>query len=713
MTQVSFNLAGGVQPENIEGEAVSPNFLSLMGVQPFLGRNFDASEEQPGSAPVVMLSYALWQSHFGGEAAAVGRTITLDSRVFTVIGVLPPEFRSLDKADVIEPIGAWATGSSKATARNERGDMVVVGRLAPAASLEQARAEMEGIALRLERAYPEANAQCGVALRPIREVFVSDIRPAVLVLFGAVMFVLLIACANVANLFLMRSTGRAREIALRIAIGASRGRIVRQMLVESFLLASLGGALGLLMAYAGIHAISTLVPRDMLPGPEVSLNGAVLLFAAGVVALSTLMFGLAPALHSAKADLQTDLKEGSRTAGGSTHQNRWRDLLVIAEVSLALILLVGAGLMMKSLNRLLSVDPGFHPERVLTMKMSLNASQYGKRAAILNFWQQTLERVRSLPGVDAVALGTVVPLTDDHSRSDITLEGMPLPNPGSFPHPDVHIVSSGYVRALGIPLLRGRIFTESDTEDGPRVALINSMVAGRFFANEDPVGRRFVFGAPSGKQRWITIVGVVADTKLYGLANPSRLEVYLPYRQSATDHMNLIVKSGIEPASLTSAIRNAVASVDKDQPVFDIATMQQLVGNSVATRRLTLILLSLFSALAMLLAAIGIYGVISYSVAQRIHEIGIRMALGAQRSDVLRMIFAQGVKIAGAGLAIGILASLGLTRLMASLLFSVSAVDPPTFLAVAIVLALISMLACYIPARRTLRVDPMIALRYE
>jgi putative ABC transport system permease protein len=529
------------------------------------------------------------------------------------------------------------------------------------------------------------------------------------------MFVLLIACANVANLFLMRGAGRSKEMALRLAIGASRGRIIRQMLVESFVLAFLGGLLGLLLAVWGMGGIAQLIPMDALAGASVKLNGVVLLFAAGVVILSALIFGLIPAIHSSKTDVHTELKAGGRTTGTRSGQNRWRSALVVAEVSLALTLLVGAGLMMKSLYRLLSVDPGFRPDRVLTMEMNLRTAQYDKAEAILNFWQQVLDRVHALPGVEAAALGSGVPLTNEHGRTDITVEGMALPKPGGFPHPDVHTVSPEYVSTLGMRLLRGRAFTDADGGNAPLVAMVNAMIAQRLFPGEDPVGKRFLLGRPSAdrKPKWVTIVGVAGDTKLYGLANMSRLEVYIPLRQRVRGEMQLLVKSGIDPAALTSSIRQAIASIDRDQPIFAIATMQQLVGDSVATRRITLVLLGLFSALALVLAAIGIYGVISYSVAQRTHEIGIRMALGAQRGDVLRMILAQGMKITCAGILIGIAASLGLTRWMENLLFSVSAADPWTFAAVALVIALIALLACYIPARRTLRVDPMIALRYE
>jgi putative ABC transport system permease protein len=718
VASVSFNLAGlgsGLdQPENINGAAVSSDFLSMLGVRPVLGRNFDASQDQAGTPPVVLLSYPLWQSHFGGALNVLGRTVALDGRSFTIIGVLPPDFRWIEKTDLLEPIGVRANDPDF-NDRGERGDMVVIGRLAPAVSFARARAEMEGIAARLAQAYPGSNDQFGVTLRPVRDVFVSGLRSAVLVLSGAAVFVLLIACANVANLFLMRGAGRTKEIALRIAVGASRSRIIYQILVESFVLAFLGGLLSLGLAFAGIRGLARLIPMNMLAGASVNLNGPVLLFAAGVVVLCTFVFGLAPASHSTRPDVQSELKESGRALSASIGQGRMRGALAIAEVSLALVLLVGAGLMMKSLYRLLSVDPGFRPDRVLSVEMSLRTAQYAKDPAILNFWQRVLAAVRALPGVEGAALGTDVPLTDNHWRGDITIEGMALPKPGSFPHPDIHTVSPGYVGTLGVPLQRGREFTDADTETAPLVAMINAALAQRYFAHQDPIGKRLIFGRPSAKRapKWTTIVGVAGDTKLYGLANPARLEVYVPFRQSASSDMTLVVKSGTEPAALTSAIRNAIASIDKEQPIFGIATMRQLVNNSVSTRRVTLILLGVFGALALVLGAIGIYGVLAYSVAQRTHEIGIRMALGARRGDVLRMVLAQGAKIAGAGVVIGIVASFGLTRLMTNLLFSVSPADPATFAAVAIVLVLVALIASYVPARRTLRVDPMIALRHE
>jgi putative ABC transport system permease protein len=524
---------------------------------------------------------------------------------------------------------------------------------------------------------------------------------------------MLIACANVANLFLVRGATRRKEIALRLAFGASRGRIVRQMLAESFLLAFLGGAVGLALAVGGIHAITRWIPMNSLSSASVDLNGAVFVFVATLVVIAAFLFGLVPAAHSVKSDMQSGLKESSRTASASSTQNKLRGIFAVAEISLALVLLVGAGLMTKSLFRLMSVNPGFRPDRVLAMEIDLPERQYSNDSAIINFWQQILERVQALPGVESAAVGTVLPLADSHSRSDVTIEGMAAPRPGEYPHPDVHIVSSGYLATLGVPLIRGRAFTDADDEKAARVGMINGLMARRFFPDGDSVGKRFMIGHPGDKNEWMTIVGVTGDTKLYGLANPARLEVYLPFRQTAASDMNLIVKSSVGDAALSSAIRDAVAAVDKDQPITMTTTMNQLVRDSVATRRITLVLLGLFSALALILAAIGIYGVISYSVAQRTQEIGIRTALGAQRGDLMRMILKQGLRTALLGVGIGLGAALVLAQLIKSMLFGVGAADPLTFVAVALALICVALTASYIPARRAMRVDPLVALKYE
>lgn len=713
--EVDFNLSGISQPESIGGEAVSPNFLSLLGVRPFLGRDFDASEEKSGTAPVVMLGYSLWQSHFGSDASVVGRTVLFDGRSFTIIGVLPPNFRWIERLQFLEPIGTWLATNPEAAERADRGDMVVVGRLAPATSLAAARSEMEGIAARLAKQYPGANDQFAVLLRPIREAFVGDMRIAILSLFGAVICVLLIACANVANLLLVRGAGRTREVALRIAFGATRRRIVRQMLTESLVLAVVGGALGIALAVAGTRAITQMLSPDMLMGATVALNPAVLLFAAILILLAAFIFGLAPAVRSAKSDIHLQLKEGSAGAGTAASHRRLRAVFVVAELALSLILLAGAGLMMKSLHLLLSVSPGFQTERLLTMEMDLRTSQYDKDPAIINFWQSVLDRVRALPGVQSAAVGTHIPLTDSHGREDITIEGMTLPKPGSFPHPDDHTVSDAFVRTLGIPLLQGREFVETDNEKGAPVVMINAKLARLYFPNGDAVGKRLMFGHPdpSKQPQWFTIVGVLGDTKMYGLANPARLEIYVPFHQSANRHMDVLVRSPVDPSAMTAAIRSEIAAIDKDQPIFAIATMQELISASVAGRRFTLILLGLFSGLALVLAAIGIYGVISYSVAQHTRDIGIRMALGASQTQVLRDVLGLGVRLTGIGLLLGLLGALLATRVLTSLLYGVASTDALTLTAVSVVLTVVALFASYLPARRATRVDPIVALRYE
>jgi len=710
VNNVAFNLSGVAQPENIGGYAVSPNFLALVGVRPVLGRDFLPAEEKPGTAPVILLSYQLWQSHLGGDPAVIGRSITLDGRSFSIVGILPPAFRLLDRTDVLVPIGVFA---ADLTDRGERGDTDVVGRLSPGVRLSQAAVEMATITARLAAQYPQSNHGFGAHLESFREAFSGDTRLAALVLFGAVVFVLLIACVNVANLFLVRGAARAREIALRQAFGASRGRLIRQMLTESFVLAFCGGILGIILGAWGISGLGHLLPADSVQTMGVRMDLSVFLFASVTIILVAFAFGLIPALQATHPDLQATLKEGGRSATSASAPHRLRAALAVAETALALVLLVGAGLMLKSLYHLIQVSPGFQPARVLYMELDLRNDQYSKDPAILNFWQQVLDRVRVIPGVESAALGTGVPLTGNHRRSDITIEGLPTPGPGEFPHPDRHNVSAAYITTMGIPLLGGRNFSDADNETAPDVALINSTMARRFWTDGDPIGKRFLWGHPGKDEKWITIVGVVADTKLYGLDNPARLEVYSPYRQHPSADMNLVVRSPMDPASLTSAIRAAVAAIDKDQPIFDVHTMQQLVDDSISTRRLTLVLLGIFSALALMLAAIGIYGVMAYSVALRTQEIGIRMALGAQQKDVLRLILGQGARIAFFGVAIGLGAAAALARLLSSLLYSVSTSDPITFAAVSVLLLAIALLACYVPARRALRVDPIIALRYE
>jgi predicted permease len=707
---VGFNLSGVDKPESIGGFGVSPGFLSMLGIQPILGRDFLPAEESAGTEPVVLLSYQLWKSHLGADPGVLGRPIELNGRSYSIVGVLPPTFRFMDKTDVLVPLGVFV---KDLMGRGDRGDMDAVGRLKPGITLDQARAEMNTIAARLAKQYPGDDSGVGVSISSLRNAFVGDMRPALLVLLAAVTLVLLVACANVANLFLARGASRAREIAVRLAFGASRERIIRQMLTESFLFALFGGVLGVILGTWSLRGLAELIPPDFLETLGVRMDGGVLGFTVALVGLVTVAFGLVPALQATRPDVQEALKDGGRSLTPGARQNRLRGALVITEMALSVVLLAGAGLMMKSLYRLLQVDPGFQSASVMEMEMVLRSAQYSKNPAILGFWEQVLQRVQALPGVQSAALGTAIPLGGNHDRGDITIVGQPLPAPGEFPHPDYHHITPDYMRVLDIPLLRGRAFTEADNETAPAVALINATLAHRFWPDENPTGKQILFGHPGPKSKPVTIVGVVGDTRLYGLSNPARFEVYAPYRQEPANDMNLMVRSSLNPAGLVSEIRSAVASVDKDQPILGVATMKKLVDDSVSTRRVTLILLGLFSALALILASIGIYGVMAYIVAERTHEIGIRVAVGAGRADVLRLILGYGTRLALWGTGLGLAAALVFTRLLSSLLFAVSPSDPVTFAGVSLALVAIALLACYVPARRAMQVDPVVALRNE
>ncbi|HKI85134.1 MAG TPA: ABC transporter permease, partial [Thermoanaerobaculia bacterium] len=490
--RADFDLGGTSRPEAISADVVSPDFLSLLGVRPLVGRDFSASEAGPASNPVAILSYPLWQSRFGGDPKALGRTIKLDGLPVTVVGITPPGFRSLDKAQVLLPTGPWLEKHPDTEDRGARGDSVVIGRLATGATLADARAEMGTIATRLARAYPTSNDQFGVTLEPLRDFLVGDARRLVMVLFGAVMFVLLIACGNVANLLLSRRETRAREIAVRLALGASRLRLVTQIMIESLVLALSGGLLGAILALGGIRVVAHLVPPELLGNTSLGLNGAVLLFTLGITLLVALLFGTAPAMHHAETAMYSALKEGRRAGAGSRVAFS-RGLLAGSEIALALALLVAAGLMVKSMVILSAVNPGFTTEHVVTTTLDLRAPRYAKREEALGFWRQLVGRIESMPGIQHAALGTVVPFTGDHDRADITVEGMPLPSPGNFPHPDIHIVSPGYLGALGISLLRGRDFAPTDGNDSPLVGIINSEIARKYFPGGDPIGKRFMF----------------------------------------------------------------------------------------------------------------------------------------------------------------------------------------------------------------------------
>jgi putative ABC transport system permease protein len=707
------SLAGLDSPQRVEGYDVSSNFLSSLGVSPLIGRDFQPQEEKPGTAPVMLISYNLWQQRFGGDPAIVGKSVTLDDVSFSIIGVLPSNFRFVDQADYLAPIGLVAKDMMD---RGDHGDLVVIGRLAPGTSQAAGFAEIGAMQARIATQFAGQNVKSGVAMTPLREVLFGAIRPEILILFGAVCFVLLIACVNVANLYLVRAASRNREIALRMALGAGRARIARQILTESALISLGGGVAGIVMGLWGMNLLVRVIPMGTFQDMGLAMDRGVLLFTALTICFVAIAFGVAPAWQASRADVQSALKEGSRGSAGSVASSRLRGAFAIAEMAMAMVLLIGAGLMLKSLENLLHVDGGFRVERVLTGEVDLGSARYNGDAPKINFWRQTLYRVRVLPGVVSAGLGSAIPLTDNHDRTDITFDGMAEPANGAYPHPDLHSISAGYLQTLQVPLLRGRDFADSDTETSAPVVIINHSLAQHYFPDRDPVGQRMAFGhfATAGPvSKWRTIVGVVADTKLYGMANPSRYEIYLPFRQYAREVMTILVRSAQEPASLAPEMRQAVAQVDSTQALFGVSTMTELLDADTAGQHSTLVLLGVFSGLALALAAIGIYGVLSYSTARRTNEIGIRMALGAQRSDVLSLVLGECAWLAGIAVAGGAIAALLLTRLMSKLLFGVHSADPLTFVLAAAILAGVAFLACWIPARRAMRVDPMIALRYE
>ncbi|HJT28270.1 MAG TPA: ABC transporter permease [Pyrinomonadaceae bacterium] len=707
----SFNLTGSGDPERLEGRSVSANMFSLLGVEPQIGRVFTAAEDQPGAQRVVLLSYALWQRRFGGDQKIVGQSLTLNGESYVVVGVMTARFQFPSSDDQVwVPI---AFTQEDAGNRN-RHYLQVLARLKPGVSLTQAQSEMSTIAARLQQQYPESNTDLGAAVQPLHEHLVGDIKPALLVLLGAVGLVLLIACANVANLLLARAAVRQKEIAVRVALGARRWRLIRQFLTESVLLSTLGGLVGLAIAFGGLVLLKTFIPENISQTREISIDLKVLGFTFLVSVATGLIFGLAPAVQAARFNQIDTLKEGGRDAATGGAGKRLRGLLVMAEVAISLVLLIGAGLLINSFLRLRNVDPGFRADNLLTMRVVLPDLKYETMDRRSVFYTDLINRVQSLAGVRSAAVTTNLPLYRQGNSISIGIEGRPAPPPGQELIVVTRIVSPGYFDTMSIPLLQGRQLSEQDAKTTPRVVVISETMGRRYWPGEDAVGKRISLGRIRKPEDWFQVVGVVKDVRQFELTAEPRPQMYLTYRQAGFfDARDLVVKTDVDPASMAATVRNAVWEIDKDQPVSNIQTMEEILAGSIARQRFSMLLLAIFAAVALVLAGVGIYGVMSYSVAQRTHEIGIRMALGAQTGAVLKLAVGYGMKLVLAGLVIGLIAAFALTRVMSTLLFGVTATDPATFTLISLLLIAVAVIASYIPARRATRVNPIIALRYE
>jgi putative ABC transport system permease protein len=709
----SFNLTGVGEPERLDGRRVSANLFDLLGVKPVLGRNFVPDEDKPGTK-VALLNETLWKRRFGSDPGVIGRSVSLNGEPYTVVGVLPSTVR-------LPAFGNWrdqiwvplAFPAEEAAARGNH-FLEIIGRMKPGVTLPQAGAEMETIAARLAQQYPEHNTRIGAVVNPLHEEIVGDMKPALLILLGAVAFVLLIACANVANLLLARAAARHKEIALRLALGADRARLTKQLLVESVMLSMLGGIVGLLLAYAGLRVLTRFIPADVAHAEMISIDGKVLIFTLIVALVTGLVFGLAPASQAANFNLNDTLKEGGRDSGAGPRGKRLRSALVIAEVAVSFILLIGAGLLINSFMHLRNLDPGFRADHLLALQVDLSETKYPDTPRRVAFFDEVVRRVQALPGVKSVAIAGNLPFMYNGDSGPIGVEGIPDPPPDQ--HPDViyRALGPNYFSTMGIPLVRGRDFNEQDNLDTDMKVIVSEKTVRQYWPNTDPIGKRLKVGSTTAEGPWRTVIGVVKDVRQNDFIAEPKMQMYFNYRQLRSLMPNaLIVRTAVDPLSLATSVRNAIWAVDKDQTVANVDSMENIVAGAVARQRFSMLLLAIFAGVALVLAAVGIYGVMSYSVAQQTREIGIRMALGAQRSDVLKMTVKQGLRLVGLGLAIGLVAAFILTRVMASLLFGISATDPLTFATISLVLLAVAMLASYIPSVRAMRVDPMVALRYQ
>jgi len=702
-------LTGSNDPERFRSWLVSEGFFEILGVNPLYGRTFRPEENQAGNSRVIVMGETLWRQRFGADPKLVGQSLLLNGQPHEVIGIMPAACQF--------PAGRvmWAPLVLRQSYQQDRGSAYfkVIGRLKPGVTREQAQQEMTAIQSRLAEQYPQDNKERGARVIPLAEQLKAEARPALLLLLGAAGFVLLIACANVANLLLARGASRQKEFAIRAALGAVRARLVRQLITESVCLAVLGGAGGVLMAWWGVDTVLAFSPGNLPRQTEIGFDGRVLVFALAVSVLTALIFGLAPALQFSKPDLQEVLKEGGRGAGDGFGRHRLRNVLVVSEIALALTLLIGAGLLVRSFVRLLQVDPGFATRKAISLEVHVWGSSRTpqQRAA---FFEQTLDRIAALPGVEAAGAVSALPFHENSIdiNGTFTIEGKPLPSPGQEPSAYLTSVTADYFATLGIPLRRGRFFTSFDRDGAQPVVLISETAARRFWPDEDPVGKKINLDFV-GDSKVREIIGVVGDVRHEGLDSDPRTEVFMPHLQASYGSMTYVVRTTSQPSVSLQAIKNEIWAVNKNLPFSSISTIDELVSRSLGERRFNLILLGAFAGIALTLAGIGIYGLISFSTSRRTHEIGVRIALGAQTRDIMTAVLKEGMLLTTAGLALGLIASIALTRLLSSLLFGITATDPLTFIAISLVLAGVALVACFVPARRATRVDPMIALRYE
>ncbi|MBI1762097.1 MAG: ABC transporter permease [Acidobacteria bacterium] len=709
------NLTGNGEPIEIPAQICTDNLFNVLGVQPALGRTFTADDGKQGAADVVVLSYGLWQRRFGGDPQIIGRKIILNNNENTVIGVLPASFKwhIIGNSLTNQPAELWSPWSISEQLKQRRGRFAsAVARLKPGVSLTQARADMDTLQTRLIEQYKEFNTGWGITVTPLREQFAGELRPALRVLMGAVGFVLLIACANVANLLLARAAARQKEIAVRAALGAGRGRIVRQLLTESALLAMLGGAAGLLLAWWGTEALVSLSPPELGALQGLKISASVLGFTFAIALLTGVLFGLVPALEASNLKLSETLKEAGRSLGGGTRSQRLRNVLVVAEVALALVLLVGAGLLIRSFLRLQAVGTGFNPENVLTMRVALPGRRYSDDPKRINFFTQAVAQMRALPGVESAGAINYMPFAGPGAGTSFEIEGKPPSLPGQRLTTGVCVADQNFFQAMQIPLQRGRMFTEQEVKELRHVVIVNEALAKKYFPNEEALGQRLTISMKNENVP-TEIIGIVADVKHAQLDKEAEPMSYWPIAELPYNAMTFVLRTKGESLALAAAARNVIQTLDPQQPVADVRTLASLLGKSIARQRFNTLLLGVFAAVALLLSAIGIYGVMAYAVTQRTHELGIRTALGASAADILRLVLGQGMRLVLAGVVLGLGAALLLTRLVKTLLFNVSTTDPLTFAGVALLLTAVALLACWLPARRAAQVDPLVALRCE